>query len=70
VEHESVKQSINNPEIEQLRWELMTAYTQQPVMYPEAQTVQQLKGELYRRGLQRDDIVEIALAACIRQSKN
>ncbi|MBZ0284683.1 MAG: hypothetical protein K8L97_28355 [Anaerolineae bacterium] len=65
-----MKQSINNPEIEQLRWELMTAYTQQPVMYPEAKTVQQLKNELYRRGLKRDDIVEIALAACIRLSKN
>lgn len=59
-----------NPEIEQLRWELFAAYAQQTVFYPEAAHVQQLKGELYRRGLKRDDIVEIALAAHIRQNKN
>ncbi len=55
---------------EQLAARLIDAYEHLRPMYPENKTVETLKGELYRRGHQRDEIVILALAALIRRSMN
>lgn len=55
---------------EQLAARLVEAYENLRPFYPETNTVELLKGELYRRGHQRDEIVTLALAALIRRSMN
>jgi hypothetical protein len=51
---------------EQLRRTLLEEYQQQDSRYPDSETVQTIKSELYRRGYKRSDVVEIALASLIR----
>jgi hypothetical protein len=55
---------------DELRCKLIDAYTQAGIVYPDTQAVENLKGELYRRGHERDEIVMLALAALIRLSVN
>ncbi len=49
---------------------LLNAYAEVYQADKETEAVQALKTELYRRGVERDEIVRIALAALIRQSMN
>lgn len=51
---------------EQIRRQLLEEYVQQDSRYPDSDTVQALKRELYRRGYKRSEIVKIALASIIR----
>lgn len=51
---------------EQIRRQLLEEYVQQDSLYPDSNTVQALKRELYRRGYKRSEIVKIALASIIR----
>jgi hypothetical protein len=51
----------------QLRQQLIDEYSQQTRPYPDNPMVRSLKGELYKRGYRRSDIVELALAGLIRR---
>jgi len=55
---------------DQLRNQLVEAYSKAGAIYPDSEAVTTLKGELYRRGHERDEIVVLALAALIRRSLN
>jgi hypothetical protein len=55
---------------DQLSCQLIEAYTRVSKPYPESDMVRKLKGELYRRGHHRDEIVTMAVAALIRQNMN
>lgn len=54
---------------EQLRYQLLDSYTDQTPIYPDGSAVVALKGELYRRGHSRTDIVTIALASLLRRPR-
>jgi hypothetical protein len=54
----------------QLQYRLLDAYAALRDTTHETELIRALKGELYRRGAQRDDIIRIAIAALIRQSAN
>jgi hypothetical protein len=55
---------------DELRLKLIDAYAQTGVVYPDTQAVENLKGELYRRGHERDEIVVLALTALLHISRN
>jgi hypothetical protein len=55
---------------DQLERSLLDAYTALRDATTETEAIQQLKGELYRRGADRTEIVTIAPAALIKQSRN
>ena len=55
---------------DQLKSNLLDAYAALRDTSTETEAIQTLKGELYRRGAQRTEVVTIALAALIRQSLN
>lgn len=54
----------------QLERNLLEAYAGLRDTSPETDAIQTLKSELYRRGVERTEIVTIALAALIKQSLN
>jgi hypothetical protein len=54
---------------EQLRELLMENYLRQKQIYPDSERVNTLKGELYRRGYHRTDVVTIAVASLLRQQR-
>jgi hypothetical protein len=58
--------SITQLSDEQLRVELLEKYAHLERYYPEMDAVKTLKAELYRRGYQREDIIQIALTSLIR----
>lgn len=53
---------------EQLRVQLFKAYSEMRNLTPEPAPVRDLKQELYRRGYAQEGVIEIALAALIRQA--
>ena len=53
-----------------LQHRLLDAYAALRNTTTETETIQQLKGELYRRGAESSEIVTIALAALIKQNRN
>lgn len=55
---------------DQLETSLLDAYAGLRDTREETAAIQMLKGELYRRGAERTDIVTIALAALIKQNLN
>lgn len=54
----------------QLTHRLLDAYAALRDSRAETEAIQTLKGELYRRGAERAEIVTIALAALIKQNLN
>jgi hypothetical protein len=62
--------SITQLNDEQLRGELLEQYSHLEQYYPETDAVKTLKSELYRRGYQREDIIQIALTSLIRLQAN
>ncbi len=55
---------------EQLQIKLMEAYQGAADTLIETEAIRTLKGELYRRGAKRDEVVTLALAALLRHSAN
>ena len=53
---------------EQLRVQLFKAYSEMRHLTPEPASVRDLKQELYRRGYEREGVIEIAVAALIHQA--
>ncbi len=60
-------QTLNN---EQLRLKLMEAYMSAGHNLAETEAIRTLKGEMYRRGAERTEVVTLALAALLRHSAN
>jgi hypothetical protein len=60
-------QTLNN---EQLRMRLLEAYLSAAHNLVETEAIRTLKGELYRRGAERTEVVTLALAALLRHSAN
>jgi len=54
---------------DELRQQLLERYTRTQRAYPESDSIQIIKSELYRRGYQREDIVTIALASLLRRQR-
>jgi hypothetical protein len=65
-----MRDDLNHLNEKQLQERLLDAYAALQTYWPETEAIRALKGELYRRGAERDDVVVIALAALIRQSTN
>lgn len=60
-------QALND---EQLKRKLMEAYLNVADTLIEDEAIQLLKGELYRRGAERTEVITLALAALLRHSAN
>ncbi len=60
-------QTLNN---EQLRMKLLEAYLSAAHNLVENDAIRTLKGELYRRGVERTEVITLALAALLRHSAN
>lgn len=65
-----MEDNLNQLNRQQLQEQLLKAYSQVLPNIDENDSIRNLKGELYRRGAARDEIVCIALAAFIRRSMN
>lgn len=64
---DSQVQTLND---EQLRIKLMEAYFSAAQNLIETEAIRILKGEMYRRGAERTEVVTLALAALLRHSVN
>ncbi|MCA0458224.1 MAG: hypothetical protein LCI00_29930 [Chloroflexi bacterium] len=64
---DSQVQTLND---EQLRMKLMEAYFNAAYNLVETEAIRILKGEMYRRGAERTEVVTLALAALLRHSTN
>ncbi len=65
-----MRDDLNQLNKDQLQHRLLEAYAALRDDTLETELIQALKGELYRRGARRDDIIRIAIAALIHQSMN
>lgn len=60
-------QTLND---QQLRMKLIEAYFNAAQNLAETEAIRALKGEMYRRGAERTEVVTLALAALLRHSAN
>lgn len=65
-----MRDDLHQSNNDQLQHRLLEAYAELRDDELETELIRALKGELYRRGAQRDDIIRIAIAALIHQSVN